>query len=47
VFPPRKEKKRKDDERETLSKIRRALRPKALLILRIRGEIRLRDRKWG
>jgi hypothetical protein len=36
---------KKEDERETLSKIRRATRPKALLILRIRGEIRPRDRK--
>jgi hypothetical protein len=43
VFP----KKKKDDERETLSKIRRASRPKALLILRIKGEIRPKDRKWG
>jgi hypothetical protein len=44
VFP---KKKKKDDERETLSKTRRASRPKALLILRIRGEIRPRDQKWG
>jgi hypothetical protein len=39
--------KKKGDERETLSRIRRATRPKALLILRIRGEIRPRDRKRG
>jgi hypothetical protein len=32
---------------EILSKIRRATRPKALIVLRIRGEIRPRDRKWG
>jgi hypothetical protein len=35
------------DERVTLSKIRRAIRPKALIILRIKGEIRPRDRKRG
>jgi hypothetical protein len=35
------------DERVTLSKIRRAIRPKALIILRIRGEIRPKDRKRG
>jgi hypothetical protein len=46
VFP-KKKKKKENDERETLSKTRRASRPKALLILRIRGEIRPRDQKWG
>jgi hypothetical protein len=35
------------DERVTLSKIRRAIRPKALIILRIKGEIRPKDRKRG
>jgi hypothetical protein len=35
------------DERVTPSKIRRAIRPKALIILRIKGEIRPRDRKRG
>jgi hypothetical protein len=35
------------DERVTLSKIRRVIRPKALIILRIRGEIRPKDRKRG
>jgi hypothetical protein len=41
----KKKKKRKNDERETLLKIRRASRPKALLILRIKGEIKLKDQK--
>jgi hypothetical protein len=36
-----------EDKRVIPSKIRRAIRPKALLILRIKGEIRLRDRKRG
>jgi hypothetical protein len=35
------------DGRVTPSKIRRAIRPKALIIRRIRGEIRPRDRKRG
>jgi hypothetical protein len=35
------------DGRVTLSKIRRAIRPKALIILRIKGEIRPKDRKRG
>jgi hypothetical protein len=38
---------KKKDKMETLLRIRRATRPKALLILRIRGEIRPRDRKRG
>jgi hypothetical protein len=48
-YPPGvpKKKKKENDERETLLKTRRASRPKALLILWIRGEIRPRDRKWG
>jgi hypothetical protein len=42
-----KKKKKKGDKGETLSKTRRAIRPKPLVILRIRGEIRPRDRKRG
>jgi hypothetical protein len=34
-------------ERVTLSKIRRAVRPKILIILRIKSEIRPKDRKRG
>jgi hypothetical protein len=33
--------------RVTPSKIRRVIRPKALIILRIKGEIRPKDRKRG
>jgi hypothetical protein len=35
------------DERVTSSKIRRVIRSKALIILRIRNEIRPKDRKWS
>jgi hypothetical protein len=35
------------DGRITPPKIRRAIRPKALIILRIKGEIRPKDRKRG
>jgi hypothetical protein len=46
-YSQKKKKKKENDEREKLLKIRRASRPKALLILWIKGEIRLKDRKWG
>jgi hypothetical protein len=45
--PKQKNKKKERNEREILSKTRRAIRPKALVILWIRGEIRPKDRKRG
>jgi hypothetical protein len=44
---PNKKKKRRTMRGKHSQKTRRASRLKALLILRIRGEIRPRDRKWG